>query len=437
MFRNIKETSKANKNFRQQTRASRSINSEDSDSDLDSVIQDLSAIRLEYEKSKRNNSDNMAREINYQQLRLFLDIIPNFSGDPCELNNFIGACDETFVQYANESEFIKKLIFRGIIGKLRGKALTLISSRIELDTWDKIKEILKVSFTDQRSFTCLLHELHSLKPNPKESPYNFGIRCQYTRSLIFSSINNDNTMDHVQKIAQISNIEKLILVTFLKYLPPQIQTGVRLKNPDCLEIAMQYVIEEENFNSIVNEGKRNLNQHIPSPNIKAPVQKYSQTQPTLNQTFSHNNSQLQQRFHEQNRKIFPSQPIQITPKQVPQKFYPNQQVLGKQSTSTTNVWKPKNQIPTYKPTPMSTTSRQTPTQPYQFKPQSRPTFMAEELHNIDEEIYTEAIEENPAAYGYEQEELPTQDQEGMEPYTEEQNNDEENFIHLASGQKIT
>ena len=89
------------------------------------------------------------------------------------------------------------------------------ASRIELDTWDKVKEILKLGLTDQRSFTCLLNELHSLKPNVKETSYNFAIRCQYFRSLIITSITNDVTLSVNAKLAQIKNTEKLLLITFL------------------------------------------------------------------------------------------------------------------------------------------------------------------------------------------------------------------------------
>ena len=177
MFSGLKETARKNKKFRKQVRDLATISSESesetqsfsekspfdypisafnfdkSDSEVENLITDIANINL---------LPNMSENINYQQLRLFLDIIPNFESDPCELNNFIAACDKTIYNFRTENDTIKKLIFRGILGKLKGKALTLISSRTELDSWDKVRDVLKLSFSDQRSFTCLLNELHSL-----------------------------------------------------------------------------------------------------------------------------------------------------------------------------------------------------------------------------------------------------------------------------------
>jgi len=448
MFSGLKETAKKNKKFRKQVRDLANISSESesesetfsekspfdypinafnfdfkSDSEVENLITDIANINL---------SPNMSENFNYQQLRLFLDIIPNFESDPCELNNFIAACDDTFLTFRTENDTIKKLIFRGILGKLKGKALTLISSRTELDDWDKVKEVLKLSFSDQRSFTCLLNELHSLKPHPKETPYNFGIRCQYFRSLIFTSINNDSSLLATAKIAQIGNIEKLLLVTFIKYLPHQIQTGVRLKNPTCLEEAMNSVIEEENFLSLCNETKKNSSQQLPMPSFKAPTnQGYQQTYygRFTPQTFTPTFSGYRPNFsgHRPNfsgqpfgfRQTFPSQPINMTPRNLPEKkYFTNQQVFGKPSK--TNVFKPTGQTPKETPTPMDTLSRQTlmprstfqstarnPTQnfsfrnrtPNMFQPsQSRPAFQFEELYNMENPEENEQYYQNLEQY---------------------------------------
>ena len=361
------------------------------------------------------NQNDMA-ETNYQELRLFLDILvfPRFSGEPCELNNFIAACDEVYTQYQNSTELIKKLIFRAILGKLQDKALILISSRIELDTWDKVKHILRISFTDQRLFTCLVNELHSLKPNTKETSYNFAIRCQYFRSLIITSINNDVTLSVNAKLAQIEYIEKLLLITFLKYLRYNIQTGVRLKNPTCIEEAMTYLIEEENVMSLCTETRKNSVQQVPNPVIKAPI----------NNTFTRQAPQYgSYPFQAQPstfgyRPNFPSQSIQITPRNLPEKkYFTNQQVFGKPK----NVWKPTGQAPKEPVTPMSVVTKQSvPTRNVQqqhttyqgqpqfrqpstslqqrspnfFQPQSRPTFYAEELYFTNNPTSNEEVFEH-------------------------------------------
>jgi hypothetical protein len=217
MFNKFKESYRKNKEFPKQIQKFRKPDS-DSDSDSDSHL-DSDIDYLISEINKIDLSDNIIiaqnkmSEVNYSEVRLFLDIIPHYSGDPCELNNFIAACDEVTAQYANNQN-LTKLIFRAILGKLKGKALMIISSRVELTTWEQVKIILKSAFSDQRSFTCLLQELHQIRPQQKENSYSFGIRCQYLRSLIFSSINNNYLLSQPEKLAQINNIKKLILIQF-------------------------------------------------------------------------------------------------------------------------------------------------------------------------------------------------------------------------------
>jgi len=419
MYSKFKESYRKNKEFRkkiQKIRKPETDSDSDSDSHLDSDIKFLVT-----EINKIDISDNIPiintmPEVNYSEVRLFLDIIPQYSGEPCELNNFISACDEVTAQYA-DNQNVTKLVFRAIIGKLKGKALIIISSRVELTTWQEVKTILKSAFSDQRSFTCLLQELHHIKPTQKENSYSFGIRCQYLRSLIFSSINNDQLLSQPEKFAQINNIEKLILIQFQKYLSSQIQLAVRLKQPRTLEEALQYVLEEENFISLFQENKKysinsNSNYSLPST---SKVTYVNNTQPIPRPSFqapfvSQYNNQNQQRN-------FPSQPINVTPKQLPpQKYYTNQQVFGKP----VNVFKPKG-TPQPKPTPMSGITRQTvkpnlPTyRPNFFQAQSRPTFISEELHTIDnsedeyainEELQEVQITEIPDSENNEIQEIP-------------------------------
>ncbi|KAG5868098.1 hypothetical protein JTB14_022442 [Gonioctena quinquepunctata] len=124
----------------------------DQNSELENLTQDLHILSL---RSNQEQIPNMADPINYQELRLFLDSIPIFSGEPCELNNFCTACDEIFQQYHNASEAVKKLIFRAIISKLKAKALILVSSRIELTTWGEVKVILKQYLQEKKKLTNL------------------------------------------------------------------------------------------------------------------------------------------------------------------------------------------------------------------------------------------------------------------------------------------
>lgn len=209
-----------------------------------------------------SNSSTMAapRPVEYQLLRLYIDTIPHFDGNPNTLNIFIENCEcliNTFSDEANPA--LNNFIYRAIIGRLTGRALTLVGPRSEFNTWTQVKNLLTSSFSDQRNIDCLEQDLIVLRPFKNETPYNFGMRCQDARSLLISKLNSLKAT--ADKGLRIENYNKLALRTFIRGIPHPIQNNVRLRDPDTLEKAMALVIEEENFLYSQNR-TNNLNSHI-------------------------------------------------------------------------------------------------------------------------------------------------------------------------------
>lgn len=209
----------------------------------------LSNITLDENQSDMTTTGNAsANHTNYQLLRLYLDSIPHYDGNPHTLGIFLDSCEHLIVTFARDvNPDLNNFLIRAIYGKLVGRALTLIGSRLELATWQEVKQALTLSFGDQRNIDCLVQDLISLRPDKNETPYNFGMRCQDARSLVTSKLNSDTSMSVDEKSIRIKNYDNLALKTFIRGLPIQIQTNVRLRNPNTLENAMSFVIEEENF----------------------------------------------------------------------------------------------------------------------------------------------------------------------------------------------
>lgn len=199
-------------------------------------------------ESLSSESQNMAQAVDYQLLRLHLDSIPQYDGNPHTLSIFVQSCDNFLIAFGNaENVILNNVLIRSILSKLTGRALTLIGSRSELSTWDDVKKILKLSFGDQRNIDCLIQDLISLCPNRNETSYNFGIRCQDARSLVLAKLNSLEGITAEEKDIRIKSYDDLALKTYIRGLTGNIQTNVRLRNPENLETAMSLVIEEENF----------------------------------------------------------------------------------------------------------------------------------------------------------------------------------------------
>lgn len=262
----------------------------DSEAEIDDIINRFQLAGLIRGPQNVNNNQNMnnqagnaagnAAGVNYQLLRLYIDTIPQYNGDPHTLTIFINNCTSLINNFYREGdEAHNNFIVRAIIGKLSGRALSLIGSRIhELNTWNDIKTALELSFGDQRNLDCLVQDLITITIEKNETPYNFGMRCQDARSLIFSKLNSLN-LPAADRLIRVQNYEELALKTFIRNLTGQLQNNVRLRNPRNLEEGMSLVIEEENFlysqnrNNTINTQKFNPNQRITPINPKMNVQK--------------------------------------------------------------------------------------------------------------------------------------------------------------------
>lgn len=186
---------------------------------------------------------------NYQLMKYQADNIPHFDGNPKQINRFIKSCENLLRNHqdaTNANAPINICLLDTILSKLTGRAADLIASRIELDSWNSVKSALLATFSDQRSIDCLVQDLISLKPHNNETPQNFGLRLQDARSLLVSKLNATNEQANV-KLLKINQYEDLALKTFINGLNYHMQLVVRLKNPNSLEQAISFALEEENF----------------------------------------------------------------------------------------------------------------------------------------------------------------------------------------------
>ena len=137
-------------------------------------------------------------------------------------------------------------------------------------------------------------------------------------------------------------------------------------------------------------------------NYQNPFQKFNQPNFSNNSQNFARNQNPPQRFNQpnfaNNNSQFPRNPIPITPRPNFNQHFPiNKQVFGKPQ----NVWKPENTQPTYKPTPMSVTTRNT-TGPKNFQNNKPNQLFNQEVSEniICENPFEQEIAENNYEYQY-------------------------------------
>jgi hypothetical protein len=169
---------------------------------------------------------------NYQLLKLYVDTIPNYNGDPNTLEIFINACDNLFTNFGNNQD-LQSYLIRAIISKLTDRALILIGTKTELKNWPLVKNALRLSFGDQRNLDCLEQDLITSCPFRNEHPLDFGKRVQLIRSRLAAKLNTltEIEMPSITKAVYMKQYDQLAQKTFIRGLPGNLQSIVRLRNP--------------------------------------------------------------------------------------------------------------------------------------------------------------------------------------------------------------
>lgn len=326
--------------------------------------------------------------INMSQFKTeYLNCVPQFNGDPNELNRYLSICQSlitNFYNYESPNDFQNTYLLNSLISKLTGNAKVVVNIQ-NVSTWEELRKTLLRNFADQRDETCLNRDLVLMRQLPNENPQQFYDRILEILNLICSYINAHETTE-VSKNLKRDLYNNLALRTFLSGLKEPLSTTIRCMKPQTLSEALQLVIQEDNVHYFQNYSNKNFSKNIQTHNrpqipnqrfVEAPRQ--SQFNPpnfykpnnfgpqNFNRNYFSSQPVPMNNFGQNfNRNSFPSQPIQIQPRMnnQQQRFFTNSQVF-KQPQQDNNVFKPNPNRSLPQPTPMSVSTRNTTKQYHQ------------------------------------------------------------------------
>lgn len=342
----------------------------------------------------------------------YINCVPQFDGNPSELNRFLATCKtliEQFYDVTNRNCFQNTYLLHCLIGKLTGSARLVVNVQ-NVSTWDELKCTLYRHFADTRDESCLNRDLVMLRQGSNESPQNFYDRVLEILNLLVSFVDAHDTVESAT--IKRSLYQNLALTTFLSGLKEPLGNTIRCMKPIDLAQAIQFVIQENNVRYFQNNTHNPFKQHPHKTQTTKPVINYFPTHQPRFPSFSNpsmtnfNGNFNTNTSHNQFRQPFPSQPIPIRPNNNfrPQKFPTNSQVFGRPNT---NVFKPNSSkiLPT--PTPMSVCTQQTfrTNRSNQF-PGQRPSqgnfqqFQPRRNMPTIEEVYNTELDTTPNDYFY-------------------------------------
>lgn len=373
---------------------------------IDEIVNSLSELKIDHNNLKFKTemaTIQAAKEISYT--------LRNFSGRQEHLESFINAANKFFDRYGTTNDnSLSEFVFAAICSKIIDEAGDFLLCRPDLNTWPQVRTALREKFGDKTDRHVLQQQFIYLTKHKNENIIDFLERLKITKMRLNLKINSDPEIAPATKMVLIDQNEITAITVLISNSNTELRTLLLLKNPRSIDEATALVINHSLLEQQVNlrhfhqPNHKNQHNHNPSHSNYSPrnhprnqpqyrpIQYQTQNYPNF---YQRPNNSYNNPFNIQ-KTPFPSQPINIQSREVPQRYPTNEQVFGK----TINAFSPNNSHkPTNKTEPMSTSSRlpstknsNQPQRPYNHFQNRYPNnrklpFAFEELTNVEIDHY--------------------------------------------------
>lgn len=172
--------------------------------------------------------------------------LPHFSGNPRLLYEFINNVEEILL-YINSADSTPygKILLRAIRNKIDGEANEILNMYGTPLNWDMIKNNLILHYSDKRSETSLIKDLHNVRQANKT------IQEFYSEIIEIQAALSNNILIHEKDANVISSKKELFadmcLNTFLSGLKEPLGSSIRAMQPKSLASALSFCLKEQNI----------------------------------------------------------------------------------------------------------------------------------------------------------------------------------------------
>lgn len=257
-------------------RLSKSLSSIPEHSPLDFSLEDLESQSLNTVPIMQNsqNSNQPMTQTQYQSnntdmfssLRIpdAIKDLPKFDGNPRLLYEFISNVEEIllFIRETDNTPY-GKILLRAIRNKIEGQANEILNMYGTPLNWDDIKSNLILHYSDKRTETSLVRDLHNVKQS------NNTVEIFYSQVIEIQSTLCNNILIH-EKDANVIKAKKdlfaeMSLNSFLSGLREPLGSRIRSMQPESLAKAFSYCIKEQNISYTQNPPRNYYRQPYNKP----------------------------------------------------------------------------------------------------------------------------------------------------------------------------
>lgn len=228
------------------------ISLEDSDNNLSqssSNISDYSSKSIQDIMTTNNTELSMTQQVDiFNSLRIpdAIKDLPKFDGNPRLLNDFLNNVEEILLYIrGTDNTPYGKILLRAIRNKIEGQANEILNTYGTPLVWDDIKNNLILHYSDKRSETSLIRDLHNVKQQGK------SIESFYREIIELQASLCNNILIH-EKNTSVLNAKKTLysemcLNSFLSGLNEPLGSRIRAMQPDSIAAALSYCVKEQNI----------------------------------------------------------------------------------------------------------------------------------------------------------------------------------------------
>ncbi|KAK9881378.1 hypothetical protein WA026_016269 [Henosepilachna vigintioctopunctata] len=309
-----------------------------------------------YEKRLKSKEDERSRIVQMADEIVLEDICRSE-----HLESFLNSADRFYERYGRtQDNSLSEFVYASICSKIIDDAGNFILCRPDLQTWPEVKQTLKEKFGDKIDRHVLQQQFIFITRNKTENISNFIERLELTKMRLNLKINSDPHIDPQTKLSLIQQNEVTAITVLISNSNDELRTLLMLKNPKDIDEATSLVLNhslmEQQINFRYQPWDRNANKFQPRP---INHQRQNNFNSYRNQSFNNRTREWMSHFQNSNIPTYfnnqdQQSPIDFEHRSVQHNYPTNEQVFGKQR----NVFAPNNSYkPSFKATPMSTTSR--------------------------------------------------------------------------------
>lgn len=204
------------------------------------------------------NGSNALQTITYAEIK---DLIPSYSGEASDLEQFISTVDTLYIQMTDDHN--RKMLLLAIKSKFKGKAYDAVKNLAEIVSWRTLRRILRekiVPVSPEHAYT----QLAKAKQREKESIAEFASRIESmlnTLNRTSADIAPESARDYMRN----SNAHLAHKAFVLGLSNRDIRTIAVSRNADSLALSTQEAIELEASGRFAEKANNSPNKQADRP----------------------------------------------------------------------------------------------------------------------------------------------------------------------------